>query len=88
MPSGEADGVPKPKYNVINGSRLGEKRCYQSRRISKELGTYKEKGSQKENKTKGKEIGKGKWAVPKDEIAKKEEVIPTPMFAALIVSQF
>ncbi|KFX95345.1 hypothetical protein O988_05835 [Pseudogymnoascus sp. VKM F-3808] len=74
LPSGDADKDPRPKYNLINGSKVNEKRYYQNRRVSKDKVTSTEKDAEKEsNKKEGKD-GTGKKPVPKDEIAKKEEL--------------
>ena len=77
MPSIEA---VKPKYDVISGPKVTEKIYYHNRRISKDKGTDTEKDAEKENKKKEKEIETGKKPVPKDEVAKKEEVTLVLMF--------
>lgn len=78
MPSGDADKGLKPKYNFINDSRLYEKRYYQNRRVSRDKVTDTGKDDEKGNKQKEREAETGKKVVPKDEIAKKEEVPPSP----------
>lgn len=63
LPSGDADKGPKPKY-----------KHYQYRRVSRDKATDTEKDAEKENKKKEEEAEAAKNEVPKDEIAKKEEV--------------
>jgi hypothetical protein len=77
VPSGDADKDPRPKYNLINGSKVNETRYYQNRRVSKDKVNNTEKDAKKENNKNGGKAGTGKKPVPKDEIAKKEEVLPT-----------
>lgn len=64
LPSGDADKGSKPKY-----------KHYQSRRVSRDKAPGTEKTPEKENKKEG-VAETAKKAVPKDEIAKKEEVAP------------
>lgn len=88
LPSGDADKGLKPKYNFINDSRLYEKRYYQNRRVSRDKVTDTGKDDEKGNKQKEREAETGKKVVPKEEIAKKEEVPPSPMFLSLIIVKF
>jgi hypothetical protein len=78
LPSGGADKGLKPKYNFIDGSKLNERRYYQNRRVSRDKVTDTKKDAEKGNTEKKREAEAPKKAVPKDEIAKKEEVDPRP----------
>ncbi|KFY29794.1 hypothetical protein V493_02241 [Pseudogymnoascus sp. VKM F-4281 (FW-2241)] len=68
LPNGDADKGLKPKYSFIN-----EKRYYQNRRVSRDKATDTEKKVEKGDQNKEPEVDTAKMAVPKDEIAKKEE---------------
>lgn len=65
LPSGDADKGPKPKY-----------KHYQYRRVPRDKATDTEKDAEKEKEKEKKEeeAETPKKAVPKDEVAKKEEV--------------
>lgn len=75
MPSGDADKDLKPKYSFIN-----ETRYHHNRRASKNKATDTEKDAEKGNKNKEQKAEAAKKSVPKDEIAKKEEVPPIPRY--------
>lgn len=75
LPSGDADKGPKLKY-----------KHYHNRRVSRDKVTDTEKDAEKGNKKKEGEVETEKKAVPKDEIAKKEEV--TTLFLSLIIAKF
>ncbi|OBT86472.1 hypothetical protein VE02_05331 [Pseudogymnoascus sp. 03VT05] len=72
LPSGDTHKGLTPKYNFIDGSKLNEKRYYQNRRVSRDKFTDTKKDDEKGNK-KDQGAEAVKKAVPKDEIAKKEE---------------
>lgn len=72
LPSGDVDKDLKPNYSFIN-----EKRYHHNRRVSKNKATDTEKDAEKGNKNKGQKAETAKKPVPKDEIAKKEEVPPS-----------
>ncbi|KFY71734.1 hypothetical protein V499_08087 [Pseudogymnoascus sp. VKM F-103] len=73
LPSGDANKELNPKCNFIDNSKLNEKRYYQNRRVSKDKVTDTKKDAEKGNKEKERRAEALKKAVPKDEIAKKEE---------------
>ncbi|KFY33296.1 hypothetical protein V494_07752 [Pseudogymnoascus sp. VKM F-4513 (FW-928)] len=67
--SSDADKGLKPKYSFVN-----EKAYHQNKRVSKDKATNTEKGTDNGNKKKGGGAETAKKPVPKDEIAKKEEL--------------
>lgn len=90
LPSGDADKGLRPKYNFIDGSKLNERRYYQNRRVSRDKVTDTKKDAAKGEKEKEREDEAPKKAVPKGEVAKKEEVPrPAPLlFLSLIIAKF